>query len=180
MKISDGFYFYYQPDSIFLQPKLFLELRFLMKANQPLCFVPVFEQYHRRYRHDSVFSGNVLAVVYHKFCYLYLAYAVKYQLVYYRSLRCACASPRSVKIYEYGHLALENLGFKVLAVKCDTHYITSFFKSMETGFIYEHGTTERHFPHTSAVPTSLSFSPFFRHMSWHLFLSNEASLSKRA
>ena len=52
--------------------------------------------------------------------------------------------------------------------------------SIETGFIYEHGTTERHFPHTSAVPTSLSFSPFFRHMSWHLFLSNEASFSKSA
>ena len=65
----------------------------LMKANQPFCFVPVFEQYHRRDRHDSVFSGNVLAVVYHKLGYLYLAYAVKYQLVYYRGLRCACTSP---------------------------------------------------------------------------------------
>ena len=106
-----------------LQPELFLELRFLMKANQPFCFVPVFEQYHRRDRHDSVFSGNVLAVVYHKLCYLYLAYAVKYQLVYYRGLRCACASPGCIKINEYGHLALENFSCKVLTVKCNTHKI---------------------------------------------------------
>lgn len=122
-----------------LQPELFLELRFLMKANQPFCFVPVFEQYHRRDRHDSVFSGNVLAVVYHKLCYLYLAYAVKYQLVYYRGLRCACASPGCIKINEYGHLALENFSCKVFAVKCDTHYITSFSKALKPGLYMNMG-----------------------------------------